>query len=137
MLKYFREAGFLAERIDETDFGYGVDLILYRDALLHPPDWTREALPVAIQCKCTARRSDGLLGLEQARRGWPEARLYICLHALHLRGYKSFLHIYAAYRDMPTVVYTDLNLAGIMRLIRQVCGLLKEKNAAPKKIAGQ
>jgi hypothetical protein len=77
---WFRSAGFKASKFDESN-GYCVGCDIHLEVylrVLHTWKWV--TVPVAIQCKNTENPRDLFVGIDEARRGWKNAKLFICLH---------------------------------------------------------
>lgn len=118
MRKKFEQAGFSVERTDERDgITKGIDLLLF-DVDGFPP---RGPLPVGIQCKHTAELRDVLVGLREAKFGFPSARIWICCHREYLGpGFKGRDTFGVSLATQPDSVYTDLSFSGMIALLRKV-----------------
>src|SRR5262245_39754269 len=81
----FRDAGFECRRILEYANGQGVDLEVGIKLRFFSDDHPVSTvwLPVALQCKCSARSYDLSAGLAQARAGRPNAELWCCIHSFN------------------------------------------------------
>lgn len=118
MLKKFEREGFSVERTDERDgLTKGIDLLLW-DTDGHPP---RKYLPVAIQCKHTAELRDVLVGLREAKSGFPAAKIWICCHREYLGpGFKGRDTFGISLATQPDSIYTDLSFSGMIALLKKV-----------------
>lgn len=118
----FLAEGFLCERVDETDFGAGCDLRLFMHRDRGPSVAPEKLLlPVAIQVKCTQTAADLLKGLEQAQRGWPAAKLHVCVQNYRPAGRRAGrIRCAASFSRSASSVYTDLEFSAIITLIRQL-----------------
>lgn len=117
--KRFDREGFYVERTDEIDgFTRGVDLRLRHTQ--GPNGGPGDYYPVGIQCKRTAHVRDVLVGLREAQKGMPNAKIWICCHREHLRSGVRGRDTYAvSLVAHPDSIYTDLTFSGMILLLRK------------------
>jgi hypothetical protein len=119
--KKLADVGFDACRVNEiSGFTTGFDIALrVYVKVLHCWSWV--FVRTAIQCKSTRTKADLRRGLNEARRGWPGAHLFVCIHRYHIPNKKPQLRIAASTSNKANGAYQLLNWD---ELVERLVGLL-------------
>lgn len=109
--------------LEYDGYSHGVDIAIYGGLPDFPGDKrpvSVHLLPIAIQCKCTARAADLELGFEQAHKGFPDAKLWACIHSFQPNPHKRTRNITVVYRFKDQNPFRT-TLPAFLNLVRVFC----------------